>query len=484
MFERKVFATTTVLFMIASVFFGLVSVQPTASADSGTSAASAWYYWVDNRDPEPKITYNWINISEDGQNATLERGNLDEGYSIPIDIGFPFPFFNMTYTQVRIYTNGFITFHMNLSTTDYYYSNTAIPNTNNPNNMTAVFWDDLILLPSLDAKILYKSDTTSSPKKFIVQYTNITHYSAQTIPMTFQVILYEDGSILYQYETMGPLGSTYSTGGDATVGIENGTGTNAVQYSYNTIDKITSGLAIKFTKADHDVGIKSVSNHIVSPGTPINIVANLTNYRPVDETNVNVFFNITNETGAEVISLPVSSYSVSASSYQLISWSISAPLVPGMYYINVYSGLDTDPILSNNKSVGNLRVKPLYTLPWNEDFESGGTGWHNETYAGNAMFSIGTPSATSAYNGTKCAGYVLSGLYPNYANASLISPLIDLTTVSNIDLEFWMYGDFEGTTARYDGGIIEVSIDNGTTWQQLDPTNAQGQYDNTISSSS
>jgi len=479
MIERKIFATAMVWFMIASAFFGLVSVQPSVSANSGSST-TCWYYWVDNRDPEPKVTYNWIDISQDGLNATLERGSLDEGYSIPIDIGFPFPFFNVTYTQVRVYTNGFVTFHMNLSTSNYYPNNIAIPNAGNPNNMTAVFWDDLILLPALDAKILYKSDTTSSPKKFIVQYINVTHYSEQSTPMTFEVILYEDGTILYQYETMGPLGATYSTGGYATVGIENGTGNAGVQYSYNTQDKITSGLAVLFTKADHDVGVKSVNNHVVSPGKPINIIANLSNYRPVDEIDVDVFFNITDGAGVEVTSWSTVVPLLTASSYVYVTWSTNAPLSPGMYYINAYSALGTDPILSNNKSVGNLTVKPIYSLPWNEDFESGWTGWHNETYAGSARFSIGTPSSTSAYNGSNCAGFVLSGTYPNYANASIISPIINLTSVSNADLEFWMWASLDD---NYDGGIVEISTDDGTTWQQLDPTNAEGNYNGILSTS-
>lgn len=93
---------------------------------------------------------------------------------------------------------------------------------------------------------------------------------------------------------------------------------------------------------------------------------------------------------------------------------------------------------------------------------SSGTLWHitnTRSNSGNSSFWCGDDNTTK---------------YVSYTNNSLISPLIDLGNATSAKLIFWQYCDFEETK---DGGIVEISIDNGSSWTQITPI---GGYDGTI----
>ena len=69
----------------------------------------------------------------------------------------------------------------------------------------------------------------------------------------------------------------------------------------------------------------------------------------------------------------------------------------------------------------------------------------------------------------------------------LVSPAVALPTGQNpVVLKFWHVPNLEpsGTTACYDGGILEVSTDGGTTWTQVPNANLLvGPYTGAVSSS-
>ena len=69
----------------------------------------------------------------------------------------------------------------------------------------------------------------------------------------------------------------------------------------------------------------------------------------------------------------------------------------------------------------------------------------------------------------------------------MISPLVTLPTGQNpVVLKFWHLPNLEnsGTTACYDGGILEVSTDAGATWTQVPAANLlAGPYTGAVSGS-
>jgi len=193
--------------------------------DSG-GPDSYGYQWLDSNEPNGP-DYDWVDISGYG---SLYNFTSDDQASSLINIGFSFPFYGNEYTQVRINSNGFLSF----TSTSTNWSNESIPNTNEPNNMIAPFWDDLS--PQNSGTVHYYSDSVND--RFIVQFTDVPHYgSSYPGQYTFQCIMYENGRILYQYNNL------QQTINSVTIGIENSTGTDGLEIAYNE-NYVENGLAI------------------------------------------------------------------------------------------------------------------------------------------------------------------------------------------------------------------------------------------------
>ena len=156
------------------------------------------------------VTYNWVTAT-DGTLWSPDAGNTDDGSKL-VNIGFNFSFYGTSYSQLKISSNGHVVFGSSSATE---YNNVAIPNTNQPNNFIAPFWDDLN--PASGGAIYYKTTGSSPNQKFIVQWNGVPHYPSEG-SYTFQLILQENGEILFQYNTMS---GQYANGNSATWGTEN-----------------------------------------------------------------------------------------------------------------------------------------------------------------------------------------------------------------------------------------------------------------------
>ena len=204
----------------------VVEVVKSGTKGSG-SPDSFGYTWKDSDEAGGPI-YNWVEISEKGTFLPLS----DDQLSSLLTLGFNFKFYGNTFSSVKVCSNGFLSF----TTTATAYTNSALPATAEPNNTLAVFWDDLI--PDATGKIYYYSDTVLN--RFIVQFNNVLKLNSDR--STYQVILYSDGSVVYQYKDMkGALNA-------CTVGIENSTGTIASQVIYNAtaLSTLKNSHAIEF----------------------------------------------------------------------------------------------------------------------------------------------------------------------------------------------------------------------------------------------
>jgi hypothetical protein len=96
------------------------------------------------------------------------------------------------------------------------------------------FWDDLNL--STSGTVHYLDDAANG--RFIIQYTNVPHFSTGEL-YTFQVILNQNGNIVYQYLDMQSLLNS------STIGIENESGTVGLSVAYNT-NYVHNNLAVQF----------------------------------------------------------------------------------------------------------------------------------------------------------------------------------------------------------------------------------------------
>ncbi len=169
------------------------------------------YYWIDSDEPGAP-PFNWIDISTKGTEITGLSGDTNVGF---FPIGFDFPFYGRSYFMFRFCTNGFISFTS--FSTDW--SNDPIPN-QDVYDLVAPFWDDLYC--DTNSKAYYHYDG----KRLIVQYNNFRIGSSQY--NTFEILLYPDGSIVFQYLLM------QSSSASATVGIQNYNGSDGLEIAFNS----------------------------------------------------------------------------------------------------------------------------------------------------------------------------------------------------------------------------------------------------------
>jgi hypothetical protein len=190
------------------------------------------YRWTDSDDSGgPAVT--WVDISGNGTPVNL----TDDSYSGPIAIGFSFPFYENSYSELYIGSNGIITFGAGSPAV----GDIGLPNPAAPNNIVAIWWDDLN--PGAGGNIYYRYD--ASGNRFIVSFVGVPNFrsSGGTGALSFQAILYPSGKISFNYNTMNP-GLDNLTG--ASIGIENSTGTDGLEVVYNAAF-VHNQLSISFT---------------------------------------------------------------------------------------------------------------------------------------------------------------------------------------------------------------------------------------------
>jgi hypothetical protein len=208
---------------------GVADSRSEPASPEGRGGPDAFgYVWIDSDEPGGP-QFNWVDIRGVGTEITGIGDDTNVG---PFPIGFDFPFYGNTYNQIRFCTNGFLSF----TSTSTAFSNTAIPSTAEPNDALYPFWDDLNFATAGGTAWYYYD---AANQRFIVQYDSVARFGAPTERLTFQIILKPGGEIFYQYLRMtGTLNS-------ATIGIENATGTIALQVVFNA-PYVHDSLAIRF----------------------------------------------------------------------------------------------------------------------------------------------------------------------------------------------------------------------------------------------
>ncbi|MBN2461459.1 MAG: hypothetical protein JXB60_07625, partial [Candidatus Cloacimonetes bacterium] len=203
--------------------------------DSFQSSGRSWsdpdeygYIWIDSDDPEGP-PYNWYELNPAAIPVTFTHNDVSTDL-IPLD--FSLSFYGESYTSFRISPNGWIGFSNDWSD----YHNYAIPRQDAPRAAIFGFWDDLDPLQGGDVYYLQNQDS------LIVWFDDVIHYPGiYTGIYDFEIIVYRDGNILCQYNSMtGDLDS-------ATIGIHNLTGDDALQVVYNN-NYVHDQLAVFFQK--------------------------------------------------------------------------------------------------------------------------------------------------------------------------------------------------------------------------------------------
>jgi hypothetical protein len=419
----------------------------------GGPDAGGYYYIDSDDDAQNRPVYNWIDISGTGTPVSFSHGTLDDGYSDPIDMGMNFNFYGNVYTSVAVTTNGIMKFG---ALAGSYLSNATIPAVALPNDMVAVEWDDLDARSGGTCYYFYDG----GENKFIISWTDWSYYPAATTPNTphnFQVILNgNDNSIICQY---GDINGAWQA--DVSMGIENSAGTIGTLYAFNNAVTAT-GLAIYYGPdgpifGTHNVapqaflapGMYGQVGQAVTPQVRFRNIGSATESFPV---RLIIYEGATeryNQT-SNISNLP-------SNGTADITFPAFTPASEAIFTMTAITELGTD----ENRTNDTLRYAfQAFAQIVYLDFESAGV------FDPTGDWEWGTPTSGpgSAHSGSNLWATTLAGNYPPNDNATLTSEEYTLG-ISSV-LKFWHWYD---TEARYDGGNVKITTDNGTTWELLHP---------------
>lgn len=174
------------------------------------------------------------------------NNSLDDSVDRNVPLGFSFPFGGANYTTVNIVSNGYLRF---TTLNDTYFNNSTLANID-ATMPHAIFpyWDDLN--PATGGNIRYSTLGSAPNRRFVTTWTNVPHYNVSG-SYSFQVVLYENGSIRFRYDANS--NANGSSNGGATIGvIENDTKFN--QHSFNTTINANQDILYTYTPPPIDYG--------------------------------------------------------------------------------------------------------------------------------------------------------------------------------------------------------------------------------------
>ncbi len=239
------------------------------------------YYAFDNTDTsyDHAPVYDWVEIDPDqggtGTGVPLADYAEYQDDTHTLSLPFSFQYYGKSFDQISVCSNGWLAMGQ---TYLRHYRNWTLPSEGTPDNMIAVFWDDLYLQSGTGGVYTWH-DTANH--RFVVEWSRVrnTYSNAEE---TFQVLLYDpafvagdfgDGLIVAQYHTVNQADSTT---GYATAGIQNEDRDDAVLYTYWNMypggaAPLQSGRAVAYrTVAVRPQGVlRGTVNNASGGGTPI-----------------------------------------------------------------------------------------------------------------------------------------------------------------------------------------------------------------------
>jgi subtilisin family serine protease len=160
------------------------------------------------------IAFDWVTTS--GQTA-LFGDELVGRLALPFD----FDFYGTTYGQVFLSDNGYL----DLAAPDQFNSlPSAIPSSAAPNAAIYALWQDLRL--DEQSHIGFETTGSTPARALVIEYADVLAGASR---VSFEIKLWEDGRIDLLY---GDNPASPGDGRNATIGIENGAGTDALEFSF------------------------------------------------------------------------------------------------------------------------------------------------------------------------------------------------------------------------------------------------------------
>ena len=176
--------------------------------------------------------FDWMELSADSGGPGTAIPFVDDDQVLHYALPFTFQYYSQTTDSITVSSNGWVsTIVMN----QIDYSNSSIPNSDGPPSMIAPFWEDMSPQSPTSGGVWHYYDQANN--RFIIEFNHVEQYAPVGAFETFQVIFldpahYEtstgDGQIIFQYKDM-----SVTSQEEGTIGIENSTETDGIQYLYD-----------------------------------------------------------------------------------------------------------------------------------------------------------------------------------------------------------------------------------------------------------
>ncbi|MFF0449998.1 S8 family serine peptidase [Streptomyces sp. NPDC004609] len=161
-------------------------------------------------------------------------------HEFTFDLPFPVPFYGRTYRSATYSASGVLAFGEMSHESD----NQPLPMPRAPNAALYPFWDDIRI--DAEAGVYWSVTGTAPHRKIVVEWRNLLIPSYDPGPrdrVSVAAVVGEDGTASFHYKDIGTGPS--ERGEHATIGVENGDGTDALMFSYNE-KTVRDGMSIHF----------------------------------------------------------------------------------------------------------------------------------------------------------------------------------------------------------------------------------------------
>jgi hypothetical protein len=178
----------------------------------------------------------------------------DDAVSTTVALPFSFSLAGAATTHFAVSTNGYAQLFASVSGRIVSkYDNDPIPTVDEPNGLIAPFWEDIYHVSNGATSLVQTLVTGTAPNRTLtIEWAQVSLQllAARGAVLTFQAQLHESTNVVeFHYCTLNANGggTQLETGSSATVGLENLTGTDGVQHSYNRVNAVSTATALRFT---------------------------------------------------------------------------------------------------------------------------------------------------------------------------------------------------------------------------------------------
>jgi len=196
------------------------------------------------------IPFNFLDLQDRTVDSTVNEVELGDDESFDFALPHPFCLYDRNIDTIRVSSNGYLTVPPEPGGA---VVNTSIPDSNPPNNLIALFWDDLWGSggpPDREVRYQFRVGGTRTIDTTIIQYNKWGYFAdIGQARHTFQVLLESTGYITFNYLNIDSsiIGPPFS----ATGGIENSTGTIGLLTDFNQqFRHIKDSTSIRFSPPD------------------------------------------------------------------------------------------------------------------------------------------------------------------------------------------------------------------------------------------